>query len=67
MTNDKENEHGLLGCGWKSFVAYVNIEWYNMVGGPLNMVGGPLSVLFAFYFDFGAKVTFLIAGIKSHI
>lgn len=53
MTNDKENEHGLLGCGWESSVAYVNIEWY-------YMVGGPLSVLFAFYFDFGAKVTFLI-------
>ncbi|KAL7606614.1 hypothetical protein Lser_V15G16669 [Lactuca serriola] len=37
-----------VGCGWQSFVAYVNIGCY-------YMVGVPLGVLLAFYFDFGAK------------
>ncbi|XP_023759420.3 protein DETOXIFICATION 40 [Lactuca sativa] len=37
-----------VGCGWQSFVAYVNIGCY-------YMVGIPLGVVCAFYFDFGTK------------
>ncbi|CAH1423780.1 unnamed protein product [Lactuca virosa] len=37
-----------VGCGWQSFVAYVNIGCY-------YMVGIPIGVVFAFYFDFGTK------------
>ncbi|PWA50586.1 multi antimicrobial extrusion protein [Artemisia annua] len=37
-----------VGCGWQTFVAYVNIGCY-------YVVGVPLGVLLAFKFDFGAK------------
>ncbi|KAE9600711.1 hypothetical protein Lal_00046188 [Lupinus albus] len=37
-----------VGCGWQSFVAYVNIACYYVVGIPLGSVLG-------FYFKFGAK------------
>ncbi|CAL0321840.1 unnamed protein product [Lupinus luteus] len=37
-----------VGCGWQSFVAYVNVGCYYGVGIPLGAVLG-------FYFKFGAK------------
>ncbi|CAM8882665.1 unnamed protein product [Rhodiola kirilowii] len=37
-----------VGCGWQTFVAYVNVVCY-------YVVGVPLGILFGFYFDFGAK------------
>ncbi|KAE9600713.1 hypothetical protein Lal_00045761 [Lupinus albus] len=37
-----------VGCGWQSFVAYVNVGCYYVVGIPLGSVLG-------FYFKFGAK------------
>ncbi|OIW04056.1 hypothetical protein TanjilG_24167 [Lupinus angustifolius] len=37
-----------VGCGWQSFVAYVNVACYYGVGIPLGAVLG-------FYFKFGAK------------
>ncbi|KAK7272293.1 hypothetical protein RJT34_28796 [Clitoria ternatea] len=37
-----------VGCGWQTFVAYVNIACYYGVGIPLGAVLG-------FYFNFGAK------------
>lgn len=38
-----------VGCGWQSFVAYVNVACYYGVGIPLGCVLG-------FYFDLGAMV-----------
>lgn len=38
-----------VGCGWQSFVAYVNV-------GSYYVVGVPLGALLGFYFNFGAKV-----------
>jgi len=38
-----------VGCGWQSFVAYVNVGCYYGLGIPLGAVLG-------FYFKFGAKV-----------
>ncbi|KAH7556974.1 hypothetical protein ACOSP7_026309 [Xanthoceras sorbifolium] len=37
-----------VGCGWQTFVAYVNIGCYYLVGIPLGLLLG-------FYFNFGAK------------
>ncbi|KAK4727434.1 hypothetical protein R3W88_032351 [Solanum pinnatisectum] len=37
-----------VGCGWQTFVAYVNIGCY-------YIVGVPLGVLLGFYFKLGAK------------
>jgi MATE family multidrug resistance protein len=37
-----------VGCGWQSFVAYVNVGCY-------YVVGVPLGYLFGFYFDLGVK------------
>ncbi|CAL0321838.1 unnamed protein product [Lupinus luteus] len=37
-----------VGCGWQSFVAYVNVGCYYIVGIPLGAILG-------FYFNFGAK------------
>ncbi|XP_023554449.1 protein DETOXIFICATION 40-like [Cucurbita pepo subsp. pepo] len=37
-----------VGCGWQSFVAYVNV-------GSYYVVGVPLGALLGFYFNFGAK------------
>ncbi|CAK8575396.1 unnamed protein product [Lathyrus sativus] len=37
-----------VGCGWQSFVAYVNVGCYYGIGIPLGSVLG-------FYFKFGAK------------
>ncbi|CAK9145748.1 unnamed protein product [Ilex paraguariensis] len=37
-----------VGCGWQTFVAYVNVGCYYVVGIPLGL-------LFGFYFKFGAK------------
>ncbi|WOH13226.1 hypothetical protein DCAR_0832735 [Daucus carota subsp. sativus] len=37
-----------VGCGWQTFVAYVNVGCYYVVGIPLGAV-------FGFYFNFGAK------------
>ncbi|CAL5403463.1 unnamed protein product [Camellia sinensis] len=37
-----------VGCGWQSFVAYVNVGCYYIVGVPLGAV-------FGFYFNLGAK------------
>ena len=41
-----------VGCGWQSFVAYVNVGCYYVVGVPLG------SIL-AFKFNFGAKVLYI--------
>jgi len=38
-----------VGCGWQTFVAYVNVGCYYGLGIPLGAVLG-------FYFKFGAKV-----------
>lgn len=38
-----------VGCGWQTFVAYVNIGCY-------YIVGVPLGALLGFYFKLGAKV-----------
>ncbi|TXG55361.1 hypothetical protein EZV62_020617 [Acer yangbiense] len=38
-----------VGCGWQSFVAYVNVGCYYIIGVPLGSLLG-------FYFNFGAKV-----------
>lgn len=38
-----------VGCGWQTFVAYVNVGCY-------YFVGVPLGYLLGFYFDLGAKV-----------
>ncbi|KAK6784973.1 hypothetical protein RDI58_018428 [Solanum bulbocastanum] len=37
-----------VGCGWQTFVAYVNVGCY-------YIVGVPLGALLGFYFKFGAK------------
>ncbi|CAI9087202.1 OLC1v1021216C1 [Oldenlandia corymbosa var. corymbosa] len=37
-----------VGCGWQTFVAYVNVACY-------YIVGIPLGVLLGFYFNLGAK------------
>ncbi|KAG9159730.1 hypothetical protein Leryth_007754 [Lithospermum erythrorhizon] len=37
-----------VGCGWQTFVAYVNVGCY-------YVVGVPLGVLMGFYFKWGAK------------
>ncbi|KAL5794078.1 hypothetical protein ACOSP7_002672 [Xanthoceras sorbifolium] len=37
-----------VGCGWQTFVAYVNVGCY-------YAVGVPLGALLGFYFNFGAK------------
>ncbi|KAK1566589.1 hypothetical protein Q3G72_001733 [Acer saccharum] len=37
-----------VGCGWQSFVAYVNVGCYYVIGVPLGSLLG-------FYFNFGAK------------
>lgn len=37
-----------VGCGWQSFVAYVNVGCY-------YVVGIPLGILLGFYFNLGAK------------
>lgn len=42
-----------VGCGWQTFVAYVNVGCYYGIGIPLGSVLG-------FYFKFGAKVSFSI-------
>ena len=39
-----------VGCGWQTFVAYVNVGCY-------YLIGIPLGALFGFYFKYGAKVT----------
>ncbi|MQL83357.1 hypothetical protein Taro_015827 [Colocasia esculenta] len=41
-----------VGCGWQAFVAYVNVGCYYLVGIPLGAVLG-------FYFDFGAKCSWI--------
>lgn len=38
-----------VGCGWQTFVAYVNIGCY-------YIVGIPLGVLLGFKFNLGVKV-----------
>lgn len=38
-----------VGCGWQTFVAYVNVGCY-------YFVGVPLGYLLGFYFNLGAKV-----------
>jgi len=38
-----------VGCGWQTFVAYVNVGCYYGIGIPLGAVMG-------FYFKFNAKV-----------
>lgn len=38
-----------VGCGWQTFVAYVNVGCYYVVGVPLGSLLG-------FYFKLGAKV-----------
>lgn len=38
-----------VGCGWQTFVAYVNVGCY-------YVVGVPLGALLGFYFKLGAKV-----------
>jgi MATE family multidrug resistance protein len=38
-----------VGCGWQTFVAYVNVGCYYGLGIPLGSVLG-------FYFNLGAKV-----------
>lgn len=40
-----------VGCGWQSFVAYVNVACY-------YVVGIPVGVLLGFYFKLGVKVNF---------
>ncbi|KAL2931482.1 Protein DETOXIFICATION 37 [Bienertia sinuspersici] len=37
-----------VGCGWQSFVAYVNVACY-------YVVGIPVGVLLGFYFKLGVK------------
>lgn len=37
-----------VGCGWQSFVAYVNVGCY-------YIIGVPLGALLGFYFNYGAK------------
>ncbi|XP_027127102.2 protein DETOXIFICATION 40 [Coffea arabica] len=37
-----------VGCGWQTFVAYVNVGCY-------YLIGIPLGALFGFYFKYGAK------------
>lgn len=37
-----------VGCGWQTFVAYVNVGCYYLVGIPVGALVG-------FYFDFGVK------------
>lgn len=49
-----------VGCGWQTFVAYVNIGCY-------YVVGVPLGVLLAFKFDFGAKVNILLFYVSIFI
>lgn len=46
------NKGVAVGCGWQTFVAYVNVGCY-------YLVGVPLGVLLAFKFNHGAKVTVL--------
>ncbi|KAG9159731.1 hypothetical protein Leryth_007754 [Lithospermum erythrorhizon] len=38
-----------VGCGWQTFVAYVNVGCYYVIGVPLGVLTG-------FYFNWGAKV-----------
>lgn len=38
-----------VGCGWQTFVAYVNVGCY-------YVVGVPVGALLGFYFNLGAKV-----------
>lgn len=38
-----------VGCGWQTFVAFVNVGCY-------YVVGVPLGALLGFYFKLGAKV-----------
>lgn len=47
-----------VGCGWQSFVAYVNIACYYGVGVPLGSLLG-------FYFKLGAKVLPLFLALAS--
>lgn len=49
-----------VGCGWQTFVAYVNVGCYYGIGIPLGSVLG-------FYFKFGAKVSFSISYPKPFI
>ncbi|KAG9159733.1 hypothetical protein Leryth_007754, partial [Lithospermum erythrorhizon] len=37
-----------VGCGWQTFVAYVNVGCYYVIGVPLGVLTG-------FYFNWGAK------------
>lgn len=46
-----------VGCGWQTFVAYVNVACYYIVGVPLGSLLG-------FYFNLGAKVLLLLLYTK---
>lgn len=49
-----------VGCGWQTFVAYVNVGCY-------YIVGVPLGVLLGFKFGLGAKVNYLLPYISLSI
>ena len=45
-----------VGCGWQTYVAYVNIGCYYIVGIPIGCILG-------FTFNFQAKVRFQIFSV----